>query len=162
MTSAEQTARARSAARLAAVQALYQMELGRGDANDVVAEFIAHRVGIHAEYEEYQCTDIVYFSGIVRGAVVAQVRIDKAIESALAEGWTLGRLDSTLRALLRAATFEVLETPSVPARVIINEYVNIAHAFFDTVEPSFVNGVLDAIARAARPQELSALHTQQT
>jgi len=151
--SARHKVNARSAARLASVQALYQMEISGGDVNDVVKEFATYRLG--EENQEIPPTDIQYFSDIAHGVIGAQVKIDNLVNSALAAGWTLGRLDNTLRALLRAATFELLERPDIPARVVINEYVDIAHAFFDAVEPSFVNGVLDRLAHDMRKEEFT-------
>ncbi len=149
--SAHNTALARSAARLACLQALYQMEISGGDVNDVVDEFVAHRFS--GENGNAQHTDVEYFSEITHGVISTQVQVDNLIESVLATGWTLSRLDSTLRALLRSATFELIEQPDIPARVVINEYVDIAHAFFDAVEPAFVNGVLDRLAHEIRADE---------
>ncbi len=152
--SARNTVLARSAARLACVQALYQMEISGGDVNDVVVEFTAYR--FEEEEKNSQYTDVKYFSILTHGVIASQVKIDNIIESALATGWTLARLDSTLRALLRSAAFELLDRPDIPARVVINEYVDIAHAFFDAVEPAFVNGVLDRLAHETRADEFRA------
>ena len=146
----------RSAARLASVQALYQMELSGADANDVIAEFVAHRLGRAGDCPPHETTDVEHFTDLARGVVGHQGDIDRAIESALSEGWTLKRLDSTLRALLRSASFELLKRPDVPAKVVINEYVDVAHAFFDEVEPAFVNGVLDRLAHIHRASEFGA------
>lgn len=143
----------RGEARLAAVQALYQMELSGGDANDVITEFIRHRFANEISDVQYVNPDIEHFSAVVRGVVEHQVDIDKYVNGALADGWALRRLDSTLRALMRAATFELVVRTSIPARVVINEYVEIAHAFFHESEPAFVNGALDKIARAERADE---------
>ena len=143
----------RSAARLASVQALYQMELSGADANEVIEEFVTHRLGRAADCPPHETTDVDHFTDLARGVVGHQSVIDRAIEGALSEGWTLKRLDSTLRALLRSASFELLQRPDVPARVVINEYVDVAHAFFDQVEPAFVNGVLDRLAREHRQSE---------
>ncbi len=149
-------ARTRSAARLASVQALYQMELSGHDANDVIREFLIHRLGEEGDHQGRQDTDLEHFADVTRGVVAAQVRIDRLVEEALAEGWHLDRLDSTVRALLRSAAFELLHCPDIPARVVINEYVDIAHAFFEGSEPAFVNGVLDHIARKVRAPEFAA------
>ena len=146
----------RSAARLASVQALYQMELSGADANDVIAEFVAHRLGRATDCPPHETTDVAHFTDLARGVVSHQSEIDRSIESALSEGWTLKRLDSTLRALLRSASFELLQRPDVPAKVVINEYVDVAHAFFDQVEPAFVNGVLDRLARIHRASEFDS------
>ena len=151
--SAHNTALSRSAARLACVQALYQMEISGGDVTDVVEEFTSFR--FEENSDDKLETDVKYFSKITHGVISSQVQVDNLIESALATGWTLKRLDSTLRALLRSATYELLEQRDVPARVVINEYVDIAHAFFDAVEPAFVNGVLDRLGHEIRAEELS-------
>jgi len=99
--------------------------------------------------------DKALFSELLQIAVSRQVDIDNLIHAALAEGWTLARLDSTLRALLRAAAAELIACTQTPARVVISEYVDVAHAFFAGEEPSFVNGVLDSLARQLRPGELA-------
>ena len=141
-------------ARLAAVQALYQMELSACDVVDVIEEFVTHRFGHEAAH--YRNPDPEHFQNVLRGVVAHQGEIDKAVDRCLATGWTLGRLDSTLRALLRAGTYELFHRADIPARVIINEYVEVAHAFFDDAEPSLVNGVLDRLAHELRGQEFSA------
>ena len=139
---------ARSRARLAAVQALYQMELTSAPVSLVVHEFVEHRFpGGEGP------VDPAFFSDLCRGVVDRQVAIDRRLADVLVEGWALERLDSTLRALLRAGVYEVLFRPDVPARVILNEYVEIAHAFFSGQERSFANGVLDRVAHAARATE---------
>lgn len=138
----------RRRARLGAVQALYQMELTGAPVERVVPEFVAHRFG--AEGEDLPPADIELFRDLVLGAVRRQSEVDRAIARALARGWTLARLDSTLRALLRAGAYELIARPDVPVAVAVNEYVELAHAFFSGGEPGFVNGVLDRIARDAR------------
>ena len=143
----------RREARLAAVQALYQMEMSGGDANDVIAEFIAHRFPNEIMDVQYENPDVEHFGDLLRGVVERQTEIDKVVNEALAKGWTLNRLHSTLRALLRAAAYELIARADIPARVVINEFVEVAHAFFEEVEPAFVNGVLDRIARAERREE---------
>ena len=145
----------RSAARLASVQALYQMELSGADANDVIAEFVAHRLTENADLPTHEAADVAHFQDLTRGVVSHQKQIDQSIEKALSEDWTLGRLDATLRAVLRSAAFELLERPDVPAKVIINEYVDVAHAFFSNAEPGVVNGVLDTMAKTYRSEELA-------
>ncbi len=144
---------ARTAARLGAVQALYQMDLVQSDMADILAEFGATRLG--EDFEDGQCgrADFPFLSDIVTGVVREQRRIDPALNDCLAEGWTLARLDSILRAILRAAAYELVARRDVPARVIINEYMEIAHAFFDEDEPGFVNGVLDRLAHNHRAEE---------
>lgn len=146
----------RSRARLAAAQALYQMEMAGEDAGDVVTEFRSHRLGFEKDSGEAEMlaeADEALFADIVEGVVSRQVEIDKAIAGALATGWTLERIDSTLRALLRAATFEILAREDVPARVILDEYVRVADAFFGDTEVGFANGVLNGLARKTRPGE---------
>lgn len=148
-------ARAKAAARLAAVQALYQMELTGADAAAVTEEFLHHRLDGESEDERLVPADKTLFTELLRVAVTRQSAIDNLIHAALAEGWTLARLDSTLRALLRAATAELTACADTPARVVISEYVDVAHAFFSGEEPGFVNGVLDSLARHLRPDELA-------
>ncbi|MGD9867868.1 MAG: transcription antitermination factor NusB [Hyphomicrobiales bacterium] len=143
----------RSSARLAAVQALYQAELSGKDAGDVIAEFEAHRLGGDMDGEELAEADTDYFRQVVIGVVSRQRDIDPLVDSALAEGWRLARLDTIMRAILRCATCEFMERSDVPAKVIINEYMDIAHAFFSGEEPRAVNGILDNLARETRPAE---------
>lgn len=145
----------RSAARLAAVQALYQMDMTGIDLNDVVAEFEAHRLGQELEGEQYYAAEAEFFRDIVEGVVREQRQLDPMIDRQLAEGWRLARVDSILRAILRAGAFELMDREDVPARVVITEYVDIAHAFFGGDEPRVVNGVLDHLAHRARPEELT-------
>ena len=146
----------RSAARLGAVQALYQIELGGASAEHTVAEFEDHRLGAEIEGIAYADADLALFGAVVRGASARAAEIDALIVGTLSRDWALGRLDCTVRAILRAATFELLARPAVPARVVINEYVDVAHAFFGGTEPGFVNGVLDTLVRTIRPGELGA------
>lgn len=147
---------ARSAARLAAVQALYQMELTGLDLTSVRREFETHRLGAEIEGVEYRDADIDLFRDLLEGAVRGQVPIDHLTDRALVEKWPLGRLDPTLRALFRAAGHELLHRADIPPRVVIGEYVDIAKAFFSGKEPGFVNAVLDHMAREARPDEMRA------
>jgi N utilization substance protein B len=144
---------ARGTARLAAVQALYQMDVAQTDASVVVAQFIEHRFGEEVEGAYYDQADEPFFKDLVLGVVRTQLAIDPLIAAHLAKGWRLARIDSILRAILRAAAYELKERHDVPARVIINEYVDVAHAFFGGDEPGVVNGILDAIAREVRPGE---------
>jgi transcription antitermination protein NusB len=143
----------RSSARLGAVQALYQMDIAGTDFSEVLAQFGAGRMG--ETFEDGECgeADFDFLKDIVEGVVREQQVIDRAVEDHLAAAWTLGRLDSTLRAVLRAGAYELMFRPDVPARVSITEYVDVAHAFFEAEEPRVVNGVLDALARAHRPSE---------
>ena len=143
----------RSSARLGAVQALDQMDIAGTDFAEVLAQFCAGRLG--ETFDEGECgeADFDFLKDIVEGVVREQHGIDRAVENHLAAAWTLGRLDSTLRAVLRAGAYELMFRADVPARVSITEYVDVAHAFFGAEEPRVVNGVLDALARAHRPGE---------
>ncbi len=140
----------RGAARLAAVQALYQMDVGGTGVLEVVAEYEAHRLGQELDGETYLKADASWFRSIVSGVVREQTRLDPLIGSALQDDWALSRLDSTVRAILRAGTFELIDRKDVPVPVIVTEYVEIAHAFFEEDEPKLVNAVLDRIAKQVR------------
>ncbi len=140
----------RSAARLAATQALYQIEITAGDAEEVITEFIDHRLGVDHETDFNIAHDEDFFKDIVRGVLRHQVEIDGKLAASLASGWTLGRLDSILRALMRAAAYELKGREDVPVKVVIDEYVELAKDFFDGEEPAFVNAVLDRLARGER------------
>jgi N utilization substance protein B len=141
---------ARSVARLAAVQALYQMEVSGVGSEAVVREFVDHRFDGDMEGERLAPADEAYFADIVRGAVTEQVTIDHAIVRRLAKGWRLERLDATLRAILRSGAFELMRRPEAPTEVVIDEYVEIAKSFFEGPEPGFVNAALDGIAQDER------------
>jgi N utilization substance protein B len=149
----------RGAARLAAVQALYQIELTDAGADRVLREFISYRlepVGAAAADETPGDADREMFVDIVRGATERRQPLDALIAGALAEGWTLERMDRVLRALLRAGAYELSARADVPARVVIAEYIDVANAFYDGgKEPGFVNGLLDRLAKALRPAELT-------
>jgi transcription antitermination protein NusB len=147
---AAKPANQRGAARLGAVQALYQMDVGGTGVLEVVAEYETHRLGQELDGETYLKADASWFRSIVSGVVREQVRLDPLIGSALQDDWALSRLDSTVRAILRAGTFEILDRKDVPVPVIVTEYVEIAHAFFDEDEPKLVNAVLDRIAKQVR------------
>jgi len=149
-------AASRSAARLAAVQALYQMDMTGIDLNEVVAEFETHRLGQEVEGEQYCEAEAQFFRDLVEGVVREQRRLDPMIDQQLAEGWRLTRVDSILRAILRSGAYELLLRDDVPARVVITEYVDIAHAFFGEDEPKVVNGILDRLGHKLRPQEFAA------
>lgn len=138
------------------MQALYQMDMTGIDLNEVVAEFEAHRLGQEVEGEQYCEAEADFFRDLVQGVVREQRRLDPLIDQQLAEGWRLTRVDSILRAILRAGVYELFERNDVPARVVISEYVDIAHAFFGEDEPKVVNGILDRLARKARPQDFAA------
>ena len=143
--------RARTVARLAAVQALYQMELGSAGVEAVIREFTEHRFGRELDDGTLADADEAFFAEIVRGVVAEQAGIDRAITRRLAENWKLERLDATVRAIFRAGAFELAHRPDVPTEVVIDEYVEVAKAFFEGSEPGFINGALDGIARDARP-----------
>lgn len=143
-----------SAARLAAVQALYQMEMAGTDSERVILEFVEHRLGDDIDEAEFHHADPALFRQLVEGTVAQQTRIDPLLNDCLSEGWRLGRIDSILRATLRAAAYELLECSDVPAKVVITEYVDVAHAFLDGDDPKVVNGVLDRLARLLRGGEL--------
>jgi transcription antitermination protein NusB len=143
----------RTAARIAAVQALYQMDMAGTDVNDVIAEFIEQHFEGDNRNETLATADRVFFADILRAVVRRQREIDPMIDEQLATGWRLVRVDSILRAILRAGVAEILDRSDVPARVAINEYVNVAHTFFDEDEPRVVNGILDKLARRLRGHE---------
>jgi N utilization substance protein B len=149
-------ASSRSAARLAAVQALYQMDMTGIDLNEVIAEFEAFRLGQEIEGCQFADAEAAFFRDLVEGVVREQLKIDPMIDTQLAEGWRLTRVDSILRAILRAGAYEILKRGDVPARVIISEYVDIAHAFFAEDEPKVVNGILDKLGHKSRPSEFAS------
>lgn len=141
----------RSVARLAAVQALYQMEVSSTGVEAVIREFTDHRFDRDVEGETLASADEAFFADLVRGVVGEQKAIDAAIVKRLAQGWRLERLDATVRAILRAGVFELKHRPDVPTEVAIDEYVELTKSFFEGPEPGFVNGALDAVARDVRP-----------
>jgi transcription antitermination protein NusB len=149
-TQTVKTANQRGAARLAAVQALYQMDVGGAGVLEVVSEYEAHRLGQEIDGEQYLKADASWFRSIVSGVVRDQLKLDPMIKNSLQDDWALSRLDSTVRAILRAGSFELIERKDVPVAVIVNEYVEIAQAFFDEDEPKLVNAVLDRIAKQVR------------
>ena len=141
---------ARSVARLAAVQALYQMETAGAGAEAVIREFSDHRFGRDLEGVRLAHADETFFGALVRGVVADQDAVDAAVRRRLAAGWRLDRIDATARSILRAGAYELLRRPDVPAEVVIDEYVEIAKSFFEGPEPGFINAALDAIARDER------------
>ena len=144
---------ARSAARLAAVQALYQIEMTGADWRAVVREFDEHRLGAEIEGARYREADPKHFRRTVETVIENQSAVDKLTDRALVERWPLGRIDPTLRALFRAAGAEMIARPDIPPKVVIGEYVDVARAFFpEGKEGGFVNAVLDHMAREARPE----------
>jgi N utilization substance protein B len=146
---------ARSVARLAAVQALYQMEVSSAGAEAVIREFTEHRFDrdVPGDSEESMTlaqADEAFFADLVRGVVQHQKAIDGAVVKRLAAGWKLERLDATVRAILRAGAYELSKRSDVPTEVVIDEYVELAKSFFEGPEPGFVNGALDAVAQDVR------------
>jgi N utilization substance protein B len=144
----------RHAARIAAVQATYQIDATGMPAERVRAEFVKHRISSPDAQSGYGEADPDFFSELVRGVSEARSRVDEAVEAALTKGWTAERIDRVLHAILRCGAFEILCRQDIPPKVAINEYVDVARAFFDGDEPGFVNGVLDTIARKARAAEM--------
>ncbi|MBD8553005.1 transcription antitermination factor NusB [Rhizobium sp. CFBP 8762] len=140
----------RGAARLAAVQALYQMDIGGTGVLEIVTEYETFRLGQEMDGQTYLKADASWFRSIVAGVVRDQRKLDPLIGTALQDDWALSRLDSTVRAIMRSGTFELLERKDVPIAVIVTEYVEIAQAFFDGEEPKLVNAVLDRIAKQVR------------
>jgi N utilization substance protein B len=132
------------------------MDLAQTDLNEVIADFTARRFGEGAEDPSVAAADPQFFADILRGVVRRQRDIDPALDNQLAQGWRLVRVDSILRAILRAGVFELMERPDVPVRVVMNEYIDVAHAFFGDDEPKVVNGVLDKLARRFRQAELGS------
>ncbi len=145
----------RSVARLAATQALYQVEFGGGRTEDVINEFVDHRFGAEIDGERLGHADPDFFRALVRGGVGRQEELDALLKGSLSRARDPSRLDGILRALLRVAAFELLARKEVPAKVVIDEYIEVAHAFFSGPEPKLVNGVLDNLARHLRPSEVS-------
>lgn len=142
--------KARSAARLAAVQALYQWHMEKTPLARLLDEFHQHRLGREIEDVHYADAEVAFFDDVVQGATARVQEIDDLIESKLAQGWTPARLDKTMLQILRAGTYELLARADVTVGTAISEYVDVAHAFFDEREAKFVNGVLDSVAKAAR------------
>ena len=143
----------RGAARLAAVQALYQMDLAGSGLNEILAEFEGHWLGREVEGEQYLPAEAAFFRELVSGVVSEQRRLDPLIDRALASGWPLKRVETILRAVLRAGAYELDRKQDIPARVVVSEYVDVANAFVDRDETGMVNAVLDQIARQLRAAE---------
>ena len=141
---------ARSAARLGAVQALYQNHMEATPQAKLLDEFHQHRLGAEIEDAQYADAEVDFFDDLVIGTLARRAEVDALITERLAEGWTLARLDKTMVQILRVGTYELLARPDVSKATVISEYVDVAHAFFDEREAKFVNGVLDAVAKAVR------------
>lgn len=142
--------RARSASRLAAVQALYQRHMEKTPTARLLNEFHQHRLGAEIEDEQYEDAEVEFFDDVVSGVIARQDEIDAALVERLAEGWTLARLDKTMLQILRCGAYELMARVDVPKATAISEYVDVAHAFFDEREAKFVNGILDAVAKQVR------------
>jgi N utilization substance protein B len=149
----ERKANRRGAARLAAVQALYQMDIAATGLNDILAEFESHWIGQEVEGEQYLPAEAAFFRDVVGGVVREQRKLDPLIDDALAKTWPLKRIEAILRAVLRAGAYELDHRRDVPGRVVLSEYVDIAHAFVERDETGMVNAVLDQIARRLRTAE---------
>lgn len=141
----------RGAARLAAVQALYQMDVAGTGVMETAAEYEVFRLGKDIDGEQYLAADIQWFRAIIAGVVAEQKVLDPMIRQVLPDTWPLSRLDSTLRAILRAGVWELKNRKDVPVAVIVSEYVDIAKAFFEAEEPKLVNALLDRLAKELRP-----------
>ena len=146
----EPKSKTRSAARLAAVQALYQLDMEQTPLPTLLHEFHQHRLGATIEDVTYHPAEIAFFDDIVKGVDARRDEIDELISARLAKGWAMERLDKPMRQILRAGTYELIARADVPVPSVISEYVDVAHAFYDKREAGFVNGLLDAIAKVAR------------
>jgi N utilization substance protein B len=142
--------KARAAARLAAVQALYQHEMENTPQAQLLDEFHRHRLGAQIDDDKYADAEVAFFDDVVVGALARRDEIDALLSSKLAQGWVIARLDRTMLQILRAGAWELMARADVPTGTVINEYLDVAHAFFDARETKFVNGVLDAVAKQVR------------
>jgi N utilization substance protein B len=145
----------RGAARLAAVQALYQMDVAGTGLNDILAEFESHWIGREVEGEQYLPAQKTFFRTLLTGILNEQRRIDPVIDDALSKSWPLKRIETMLRAILRAAAYELICASDVPARVVVTEYVDIGSAFLDSQETGMINAVLDQLGRQFRSGEFT-------
>ena len=151
----DRKANRRGAARLAAVQALYQMDVASKGLNEIFAEFESHWIGREVEGSQYLPAEAAFFRDIVGGVVREQRRMDPIIDDTLAKGWPLKRIEALLRAVLRAGAYELEARTDVPARVVVSEYVDVAGAFMDRDETGMVNAVLQDLARQMRGAEFA-------
>lgn len=142
--------KARAAARLAAVQALYQIDMEGTPLAQLLDEFHRHRLGAEIEGDQYAQAEVAFFDDVVKGADARRDELDELLSGKLAEGWRLERLDKTMLQILRAGAWELLARADIPTASVISEYVDVAHAFFEAREAKFVNGVLDSVAKAVR------------
>ena len=143
----------RSAARLAAVQALYQMDVTGKTLPDIFAEFETYWIGMEVEGDQYNPAELAFFRDILSGVLKDQESLDRAIDATLVAGWPLARIDSVMRATMRGGAYELKKRRDVPARVVIKEYVDVAGAFFGPDEAGMINAVLDGMARQYRADE---------
>ncbi len=150
MSKAPSRSRRRSAARLAAVQALYQRQMEGTPLARLLDEFHQHRLGQEIEDAQYVRAEVEFFDDVVGGVVAREEEIDALLAERLTNDWRLDRLDKTLLQILRAGTYELLARPDIPAGTTISEYLDVAHAFFEKGDTRIVNGVLDAVAKAVR------------
>jgi N utilization substance protein B len=155
--SQDKKANRRGAARLAAVQALYQMDLAGTGLNEILAQFESHWIGREVEGAQYLPAEAAFFRDIVGGVLREQLRLDPLIDDALSKGWPLKRIETVLRAVMRAGAYELDHRRDVPARVIVSEYVDVAHAFVEGDETGMVNAVLDQLARQMRAAEFGSV-----
>ncbi len=144
----------RSAARLAIVQALYQMEVAGKGLNEIFAEFESHWIGREIEGVQYKPAELTFFRDVLQGVLTDQLAIDRQIDRVLSGGWPLARVEAVMRATLRAGAYELRSRKDVPARAAIKEYVDVAGAFFGPTESGMVNAVLDKVAREERAKEM--------
>ncbi len=145
----------RAAARLNATQALYQMEVAAKGINEILAEFETYWIGREIEGDQYKPAEIAFFRDVLNGVLNDQHAIDQLIDGTLARGWPLARVEAVMRAVLRAATYELKKRMDIPARVVITEYVDVASAFLGREETGMINAVLDKVARELRTEEFS-------
>jgi transcription antitermination protein NusB len=156
VTPPKDKANRRGAARLAAVQALYQMDIAGKGLNDILAEFEGHWLGREVEGEQYLPAEAAFFRDIVAGFAAEQRRLDPLIDQTLSNGWPLKRVEAIVRAVLRAGAYELDKRTDIPARVVVSEYVAVANAFVEREETGMVNAVLDTLARRFREGEFAA------
>ena len=143
----------RANARLASVQALYQMEVAGKGLNEILAEFETYWIGREVEGEQYKPAEIAFFRDVLNGVLGDQRALDLEIDATLQEGWPLRRVEAVMRAVLRAGSYELKKRKDIPARVVITEYVDVAAAFLARDEVGMINAVLDALARKLRPED---------
>ena len=148
---------ARSSARLLAVQALYQMDIARTPLEVIIREFSEHRMEVSLDDIELSPADGAHFEMLLRGVVEEQTEIDRLIDGKLAENWSLARLDSTLRAILRCGVQELLSAQHIPQKVVVSQYADIAHAFFEGAEGGMANALLDNVAKGLADKDTAAI-----